>query len=713
MKDELLTIKGLGSVALSKLKSSGIVTMQDFADADISKLANETGISELKLRGWQAEAQNLLGLSPSDNFPGIDELVQELSKKDVSEDKEDYTADVISAAENIDDILGTFSEEIEETAPKAEPTIAKQHETAKAEEKPRPPKTDISAEDQPKELLEKTEIQKKPEEPLAESFEEPISSIEEEPLIVDLTSNKGKKKEKPKKEVLKPASANSKAAAITLFTLLIVISAVVFILPTYKNYYYTSKAIKYLFLEINSPTFKNRKSDYYMKKIHYTFKNSIKISMALLATKRYEDAIRLLKKAEKMKPKSPLPNNLLAETYLKLNNYGAAYIQTTYVMEKVPGNIEVHKVLGIYYLKIGDLQKAYREFLLFLQKKPRDAAGNLNMAKVLIKMGKTDKENGARHFLSLALKYAKNDIISSSIFEELGDIYLKENDLQAAIKSYKNAIKQNPQNLNVRNKLANTMFKTGNIKDAENEARNILLENEKYFKAYVLLGKIYFKRGKFDESENYFKQAQAHDFNNPSAGWYLARIYYMRGDFANADVFLKRSIIIGINDPKIYYYLAFISHTNGNDERAYNYLKQVESSFANDYNFYSFMASLSFKLKHIDESLKYYKICEMLNNNDGTVYNNLGVISELNKNYKAAEEYYFDAQQIIAPKGTAYAVHFSPAQLSKVPEIRNAQIVRDNYNRVMDKNYIRSFKNAQDKVIFTPFKYPSSVTPPK
>lgn len=68
MADEptLKDIKGIGDATEGKLTDAGVETVADLAAADVAELAEETGISESQLQGFQDHARELAGESPAD-----------------------------------------------------------------------------------------------------------------------------------------------------------------------------------------------------------------------------------------------------------------------------------------------------------------------------------------------------------------------------------------------------------------------------------------------------------------------------------------------------------------------------------------------------------------------------------------------------------------------------------------------------------------------
>lgn len=701
MKDELLSIKGLGKVALSKLNLVGINSLEDLVNADIEKLSEETGISPIKLKGWQVEARNILGVKESEEFPGIDELVEELAKKDKSEETPVSPFEtVVKSAQNIDHALESFKEDLPEeekiiAAPAPEPKEAPIQKPLITEE-------ELSAEPTPEvevteELPEPNIIEEKEPEGMTAATPNTPKPDTEEIEVIDLLGKKTKTKEKPKKKRVEksPAEEGFKKRIIfsaVLFAI-IISTSIWLIIPTYKNYSHTSKAITYIFQG------NIKKANVYITKIKPNFKNLIKLSLALMANKYYDQASELIKKAEKLKPDDPTPNNLLAELYLKVNNYGAAYLQAQEVLKKDIKNKEVHKILGLYYLKIGDLDNAYNEFKEYIRLKPKSAIGHLNYAKVLIKMNRIKE---AEKHLNLSLKYTKSDLLSSSILEELGDIYVKKGNYNKALLPYKKARTQNPGNINIMYKLANVYFNIGNNSSAIRMLKDIKNLDPNYYPADILFGKIYYKKGNLSLAKSYFLKVIEKDYNNPEAIWHLAQIYYKEGDYVNAEIYLKKSIIIGIDEPKFYYYLAYINYYNKNYDRAYNYLRQIQEYFPNNFTYYYFQAYISILLNKLEEAYQTYKLCLTLKSDDGSIYNNLGVLSELKKEYKDAEMYYFNALELLTPKGIVSPLNIERISSEEQPTIRWAKIAKNNYYRIINKQYIKTLKQALPKLIFSP-----------
>lgn len=686
MKDELLSIKGLGKAALSKLTLAGITGLNDLSNKDISELSQLTGIPLLKLRGWQTEAKNLLGIKETEQFNGIDALITELSKKDSSASATPVTFNSIKrAAQAIDAAISTI--------PRINKRIGERSSATEPEKEPEVPPP---VEQNIGEAVEPVPKQIKTEEPAASDMEEMEESNKtgDDVEVIDLIGETPVKHQNKAAQKLHFSSIQHKNALIVTLIIfaLIFLSIFYYILPTYKNYVLTSKTIRLIFQG------NTEKINTSISRMKPTYTNLIHISTALIANKRFDAARTLLNKAGAINPNSPTPNNLLAGIFLRLNDFGAAYLQTMKAQKKDPQNKDIHKNLSIYYLKTGDLPQAAGEAQIFIKLKPKSAIGHLNYAKILIKLNRTKQ---ATKQLTLSLKFAKSDLLSSSVLEEIGDAYVRKGTFRNAIPPYMKSLRQNPENINTMYKLANVYNELDKNAKAIKLLKYIWSNHPDYLPAALLLGKIYYKKSEPSIAESYFRKVIKKDYNNHEAIYYLALIYYAEGNYLKASVFLKKSIIIGIDEPKIYYSLAYISYYENDFQKSYNYLKEIEQYLPNNYKYFYFLAYISLRLGKLNEANNYYRQCVTLNSNDGTVYNNLGVINELKKRYRDAESYYFNAAQILAPQGIEAPVNIN-ALNSTNPSVEYAKMARSNYYRMINRRYIKSLSSALKKIIFIP-----------
>lgn len=70
-RDALTEIEGIGEIYASRLAEAGIETIPDLATADLSGLADRSGLSVRPLRRWQVSACERLGRGPPEPPPSL------------------------------------------------------------------------------------------------------------------------------------------------------------------------------------------------------------------------------------------------------------------------------------------------------------------------------------------------------------------------------------------------------------------------------------------------------------------------------------------------------------------------------------------------------------------------------------------------------------------------------------------------------------------
>ena len=86
-----------------------------------------------------------------------------------------------------------------------------------------------------------------------------------------------------------------------------------------------------------------------------------KLSSALMAISRNEEALEILKRAKAISPDHPTIHTALGQTYLKLNDYKQAKESFWTSLEINPFNPEVHLGLATAYEQLGDWTSSLKE----------------------------------------------------------------------------------------------------------------------------------------------------------------------------------------------------------------------------------------------------------------------------------------------------------------------------------------------------------------
>jgi|GEM_PF-85322 len=202
-------------------------------------------------------------------------------------------------------------------------------------------------------------------------------------------------------------------------------------------------------------------------------------------------------------------------------------------------------------------------------------------------------------------------------FKNIGSIYYsKLEDYPKAIEYYKQAIKLEPANTLLSDRLASVYEKMGKYQDAVEVYKQVILLEPNTSKNYGSLAEIYYKLGNYQEAIRFYKKAINIDDWGPS--FYclpLGNIYGKISDYKNAIIYHKRAIQIDPDYAEAYCAL-------GDDYFALNTLAKAIKSYKQaikldpDYSAAHYKLGICYvKLRNTVSAVKQYKILKPLNSN--------------------------------------------------------------------------------------------------
>lgn len=135
-------------------------------------------------------------------------------------------------------------------------------------------------------------------------------------------------------------------------------------------------------------------------------------------------------------------------------------------------------VEGNSFYKEKDFVKATAEYEKALQVNKSSIKGHYNLGNALYEINNFDK--AIEHYLA-AVENAKDDNIKAKAFHNLGNAYVKKQQLKEACDAYKNSLRINPKDVETKHNLAQTLKKiqtppppspqNQDPKDGENEEK--------------------------------------------------------------------------------------------------------------------------------------------------------------------------------------------------------------------------------------------------
>ncbi|MFH1691620.1 MAG: tetratricopeptide repeat protein [Candidatus Omnitrophota bacterium] len=176
--------------------------------------------------------------------------------------------------------------------------------------------------------------------------------------------------------------------------------------------------------------------------------------------------------------------------YTQIWNNELSFFQWT--VRHASSSYKVHDCLADLYLRMDRPDDAIAEYKTILS----ESFGIVCDKDIAILAQKTD---------SFDLKDQKREI-ASSVFYNLGVVYVRQGKLQDARVAYLNALKLNPETEQVYNNLGLLYVKTGDLRKAEEMYKKAIDLNGCYVQAYNNLAVLYAQRGDYDRAIIFWKE---------------------------------------------------------------------------------------------------------------------------------------------------------------------------------------------------------------
>ena len=167
----------------------------------------------------------------------------------------------------------------------------------------------------------------------------------------------------------------------------------------------------------------------------------------LYKDQRWNEALKFFEDASVLKPDHPEPALYLSKLKLAQNEVKSALLMLSKLQRKFPVDTEINLYLGYAHEKLKHHQKAEKLYRRVLYLKPEHHKALLRLGAVLIKLG---KHGEARSFLeNLTRKYP----LYTVAWWNLGKVYLNFGELELAESAWKECLRLEPENNQVRIRL--------------------------------------------------------------------------------------------------------------------------------------------------------------------------------------------------------------------------------------------------------------------
>jgi tetratricopeptide (TPR) repeat protein len=286
-------------------------------------------------------------------------------------------------------------------------------------------------------------------------------------------------------------------------------------------------------------------------------------------TEDVNKAIDFLKKAFTLDPNSQQIGDELAEIYYQSQRIRDAVNEANSILAKDPDNLPARRLLArIYVRTLGDLSNTagqhdtlvhasdqYREILRL---DPTDIDAALWLARLYRLQNEQDKaetvlrallarepanENGVEQFTQLLLDEGKSQEAVSSLkgilqqaptpklWELLGDAYNQIHDLPNAEQAYRRAAEAQPDDINHRKELAQTLLTEEKFPEALEQYQRLSQMDADDPDNYLRLAEIYRQLKQLDKAEQNVLLAKQRAPSSLEVTYYEASIYQDEGRF--------------------------------------------------------------------------------------------------------------------------------------------------------------------------------------
>ena len=193
-----------------------------------------------------------------------------------------------------------------------------------------------------------------------------------------------------------------------------------------------------------------------------------------------------------------------------------------------PNNTEAYFYLGNIFHIQGQLGKAIKAFNKVLDLDASHTDASISLSVILNDIGHYEE---AQNIFDKANKYVKQE--SKGIDDphlnkkfslkhyEIGEMYFSYNRYDEALFEYNKAIGLDPDNLEIRIKVAKVYSKKGYISKSFDELKKLKMEYPGYIPARIALGLLYYGNGNIIEAQSEWQNALSKDPNNSELTMYL------------------------------------------------------------------------------------------------------------------------------------------------------------------------------------------------
>jgi tetratricopeptide (TPR) repeat protein len=224
-------------------------------------------------------------------------------------------------------------------------------------------------------------------------------------------------------------------------------------------------------------------------------------------------------------------NDLLkkAKDAFQKNDFKTASLFLNEVIDQNPNSTEAYFYLANVFHVRGELGKAIKGFQRVLELDPHHTDAAISLSVIYNDIGKYEEAKAIFERANNQVKNNPNQGVADPHLNkkfslkhyEIAEMYVSYNRCEEALFEYNKAISLDPDNLEIRIKVAKAYTKKGFTSKAFDELRRLKNEHPGYMPARIALGLLYYGNGNIIEAQSEWQNVLSREPQHPEATMYV------------------------------------------------------------------------------------------------------------------------------------------------------------------------------------------------
>ncbi len=291
--------------------------------------------------------------------------------------------------------------------------------------------------------------------------------------------------------------------------------------------------------------------------------------------------------------------------YINQRNMSQAISELEYAIHLDPDFADPYYKLGVVYQQIGGTEQALTYFNQYLKFKPDHLDTQLRLMRIFYLTGRLDKAIEKGNYLLARTK--KGDKIQVEMHSLLGDVYLKQQDTEAATFHFKQVIKSKHDSIETYMKLARIYQDEGNQEQAQAFLTKVITLDPSYAKAYYWLAEIYALKQKDDELMKLYKKIVELEPDEIPPKIKLANLYFKQQLYQQAKTVAVEILKLDPTEPAAHFLLGRIYLVQAQYMQAAQELRKARMAKYQPDKTLLFLGTVYRKLMQWDNAVEVYE----------------------------------------------------------------------------------------------------------